>query len=121
MAKYRDSLDIIADILNAAGNGAKKTRIMYVANLSYKLLQKYLEETVQTGFMRINNNGYEITEKGQAFLEKYGDFSSKYSKIERERQSIMFEREILERMCQPLVRFRSKMASRRRGQIRKAC
>jgi predicted transcriptional regulator len=42
MGKYRDGLGIIADILHAAGSGAKKTRIMGVANLSYTLFEKYL-------------------------------------------------------------------------------
>jgi predicted transcriptional regulator len=102
MAKYRDGLRIIADILHAAGSGTKKTRIMGLANLSYRLLEKYLGKTVQTGFLRLNDEGYEVTEKGQAFLEKYEDFSSRYSKLESELQSAIFEREILKRMCQPL-------------------
>jgi predicted transcriptional regulator len=102
MVKYRDGLRIIADILHAAGSGTKKTRIMGLANLSYRLLEKYLGKTVQTGFLRLNDEGYEVTKKGQAFLEKYEDFSSKYSKLENELQSAIFEREILKRMCQPL-------------------
>jgi predicted transcriptional regulator len=102
MVKYRDGLRIIADILHAAGSGTKKTRIMGLANLSYRLLEKYLGKTVQTGFLRLNDDGYEVTEKGQAFLEKYEDFSSRYSKLESELQSALFEREVLKRMCQPL-------------------
>jgi predicted transcriptional regulator len=102
MVKYRDGLGITADVLVAAGKGAKKTRIMYGANLSYRLLEKYLQETVQLGFLRFNSDGYEVTEKGQAFLEKYVDFSSRYSRLEKELQTATFEREILERMCQPL-------------------
>jgi predicted transcriptional regulator len=102
MAKYRDGLGIIADILHAAGSGTKKTRIMGMANLSYRLLEKYLGRTVQTGFLRLNDEGYEVTERGQNFLEKYDGFSSRYSKLESELQSAMFEREVLRRMCQPL-------------------
>ena len=81
MVKYRDRLEIIVAILNAVGDGAKKTKIMYVANLSYKLLEKYLGETVRVGLVSSNHDFYEMTEKGQAFIEKYSDFSSKYSKI----------------------------------------
>jgi predicted transcriptional regulator len=102
MTKYRDGLGIIADILNAAGKGAKKTRIMGVANLSYRLFEKYLREIVQVGFLRLNNDGYEVTEKGHAFLEKYNDFSSRYSRLQNELQSAMYEREVLKRTCQPL-------------------
>ena len=35
MIKYRDRLDIIADILKVVRDGAKKTRIMYMACLLY--------------------------------------------------------------------------------------
>jgi predicted transcriptional regulator len=41
---YRDRLAIIADILEVANRSVKKTQIMYQANLSYKVLQKYLTE-----------------------------------------------------------------------------
>ena len=102
MVKYRDGLRIIADVLHAAGSGTKKTRIMGLANLSYRLLEKYLGKTVQSGFLRLNDEGYEVTKKGQAFLEKYEDFSSRYFKLESELQSAILEREILKRMCQPL-------------------
>lgn len=101
MGKYRDGLGIIADMLHAAGSGSKKTRIMGVANLSYRLFEKYLGRTVQVGFLRLNDEGYEVTEKGQDFLERYLDFVGRYSKLESELQSAQFEKEVLERMCQP--------------------
>ncbi|MEM2506761.1 MAG: winged helix-turn-helix domain-containing protein [Nitrososphaeria archaeon] len=99
MVKYRRRFEIIADILNAARNGAKKTRIMYVANLSHKLLEKYLMETINVGFIRFNNDNYEVTEKGRIFLERYEQFYSKYSKVLKEFESVRFEMEVLERMC----------------------
>ena len=92
-------MEIIADILKAADKGAKKTRIMYVANLSYKLLEKYLKETIRIGFIRFNNDGYELTEKGRLFLERYDNFSVRYSRIKKELQSVLFEKEVLEQMC----------------------
>jgi predicted transcriptional regulator len=110
MVKYRDRLEIIADILNAVGNGAKKTRIMYVANLSYKLLEKYLGETVRVGLIYFNHDSYEMTEKGRSFIERYGDFSSKYSKIKGELEKMLFEREVLERMCESPSNSNSKAA-----------
>ena len=99
MVKYRRRFEIIADILKAAENGAKKTRIMYVANLSHMLLEKYLMKTINVGFIRFNNDGYEVTDKGQLFLERYAQFSSKYSKVQRELENMRFEMEVLERMC----------------------
>ena len=111
MAKYRDGLGIIADILHAAGSGAKKTRIMGVANLSYTLFEKYLKDTIQIGFLRMSNGGFEVTEKGQNFLEKYVSFSSRYSKLESELRSILSEREVLKNMCEPS----------RNGKVKAAC
>ena len=43
MGTYRNKFDIIADILRVVkDNGAKKTQIMYGANLSYTVLTRYL-------------------------------------------------------------------------------
>ena len=99
--KYRSRLEITVDVLNTAINGANKTRIMYAANLSYKLLEKYIRETIESGFMVSGHRGYEITEKGKTFLEKYRDFSVSYLRIEDQLQEISLEREALERMCEP--------------------
>jgi predicted transcriptional regulator len=99
MPKYRSSLEIIADILNAVGDGAKKTRIMYFANLSYKLLGKYLKKTMDAGLVSSDEDHYEVTEKGQTFLERFKDFSGRYSKINRQLEEILFEREVLRQMC----------------------
>jgi len=46
LGKYRDSLCIVAAILESANSGASKTRIMYQANLSFSLLEKYLDVAV---------------------------------------------------------------------------
>jgi predicted transcriptional regulator len=100
LVKYRNRLNIIADILGVAGSGAKKTRIMYVANLSYGLLEKYLGVTVGLGFLRSDGNRYAVTEKGESFLEKYSVFSRKSSEAEKKFRSISFEREALKRMCE---------------------
>lgn len=114
MPRYRSGLEIIADVLEAVGDSAKKTKIMYVANLSYKLLEKYLKKTVEADLLSPNNDCFEVTEKGKLFLERFKDFSSRYAKIEREREEISFEREVLERMCELPLSKSSNPGSRRR-------
>lgn len=99
MAKYRHRVRIIVDIVKAAEKFGKKTRIMYFANLSYKLLQKYLDETIRAGFINANDNSYEVTEKGRAFLKKYKSYHRRYSRVQKTLQSLKVEREDLERMC----------------------
>jgi predicted transcriptional regulator len=42
LGKNRDRLSIVAAILEAVNSGASKTRIMFSANLSFSLLEKYL-------------------------------------------------------------------------------
>jgi predicted transcriptional regulator len=66
----RDRLKIIAEILQAAKNGAKKTHIMYQCNLSYRQTNRFLTFLLETGFLRIGNS-YDTTEKGLQFLQIY--------------------------------------------------
>jgi predicted transcriptional regulator len=113
MAKHRGRLEIIVDILNVAGKGARKTKIMYIANLSYKLVEKYLPETIRLGFIYFGNGLYEVTEKGRTFLDKYNDFSSRYSKVESELRRMLFEKETLQRLCEPAMSTSPKLQHRR--------
>ncbi|UCE57351.1 MAG: hypothetical protein JSW19_03025 [Candidatus Bathyarchaeota archaeon] len=66
----RDRIKIIAEILQVARNGVKKTRIMYQCNLSYLQTKKFLNFLLETGFLRIGNS-YHTTEKGFRFLQTY--------------------------------------------------
>jgi len=76
----RRRLNILADVLNAAGKGTRKTRIMQNANLSFALLEKYLRESLSLGLLRANHFGYEVTQKGQRFLEQYDELYSRHSR-----------------------------------------
>lgn len=62
-------------MLITSKNGAKKTDIMYGANLSFGQLQKYLSLLQRKGLMNEeNNNGkirYKTSEKGRGYLEEY--------------------------------------------------
>jgi len=85
---YRTRLEIIKDILavayDAGHSGSKKTRIMYGANLSFKLLTKYLEVVVDAGLMCCEDNThYVITNKGRKFLELYSEYEKEAKEIEK--------------------------------------
>ena len=97
----RRRIDIVADILDVAVKGAKKTRIMQNANLSYSLLMKYLEYTLGIGFLQPDDGSYETTEKGRKFLEMYARFSSEYSKLQKDLEPLWLKLESLEKMCSP--------------------
>jgi predicted transcriptional regulator len=74
---HRGRLDIMADILEAAHNGTKKTYLMYRCNLSFRQLREYLEFMLRRGFLwtvnDINTDPslYKITDKGKEFLKIY--------------------------------------------------
>ena len=99
MAKHRDRIGIIADVLKAADTGTRKTRIMRTANLSYLLLRKYLDEAVGLGYLRLSQKMYQITEDGEAFLKKHNEYTKKYSKVGKEMENMKLEKETLTKMC----------------------
>lgn len=76
-------MEIAAGILEIARNGSRKTRIMYLGNLSFDLLQKYLEMLVNYDLLEVQggpDKSYIATEKGKQFLEDYYELQ-KYSEI----------------------------------------
>ena len=76
--RKRDKMKIIYDILKVIhdkNNQILHTHILYKANLSYPILQQYLEELI---FKKLvveqsveNKRIYSLTDKGFEFLQKY--------------------------------------------------
>src|SRR5438552_16047603 len=75
--KYRSRTDIIAMILQAAINGATKTRIMYGAYLSYAQVKEYLSFLIEKDLIRYEEGSaiYKLTQKGVQLLHVYEDIS----------------------------------------------
>lgn len=70
----RSRTDIISDILKAAnGGGARRTKIMFHAYLSYVQLKDYLIVLTQNGLLSydLDTRTFKTTEKGLKFLEVY--------------------------------------------------
>ncbi|MBX5327264.1 MAG: winged helix-turn-helix domain-containing protein [Candidatus Bathyarchaeia archaeon] len=74
----RGRIDIIANILDEARNGVKKTRIMYACNLSFRQLRVYLNFLLKKGLLMVSASAedgksqvFKATKKGLAFLEAY--------------------------------------------------
>jgi len=100
LGKNRDRLSIVAAILEAANSGASKTRIMFQANLSFSLLEKYLEVAINAGFVQTNSSRYyQLSELGKEFLSEYRHFHERYSRAQRMLDSLGSERERLVRLC----------------------
>ncbi|EMR73169.1 putative transcriptional regulator [Thaumarchaeota archaeon SCGC AB-539-E09] len=71
----RNDLDICADILKVAQTGAKKTQIVYQANLNFKIVKKYLNRLIDKGLLDPANERryYTTTSRGFNFLDQYGE------------------------------------------------
>ena len=98
LAKNRDRLSIIADVLEVAKQGANKTRIMFMANLSFTLLEKYLEVVTAADFIKIRESKYTLSERGQEFLRQYNQFHERYDKAQQLLDALGSEREKLARV-----------------------
>ena len=101
MGSYRSRLDIIGDMLRVARQGAKKTQIMYQANLSYKLLTRYLSEVLEVGLIRFERRKrcYVLTRKGIEFLEKYKKYSRHNKRVEKTLDNLDDKKKALEKLC----------------------
>jgi len=83
VATNRSRVEILASILNVAGNGTLKTHIMYKANLSHRQLEKYLKFLETNGLLLetiddLGSRVYRVTDKGMEFLKDYARLSNAY-------------------------------------------
>ena len=101
MGSYRNRLEIIADILQVVSQQPKKTQIMYQANLSYKVLQKYLKEVSKASLIdfEFEKQCYKLTNKGSKFLEAYRKYSRRSRQLEKRQNEIEGKKKVLEELC----------------------
>lgn len=101
MGSYRGRLDIIADILQVVSQNPKKTQIMYQANLSYKVLTRYLRNITAASLIDFETTEqcYVLTPKGEDFLEAYKDYAKTNKSIEKRLNDINNKKKTLEELC----------------------
>ena len=81
--RKRSKYEIVHDILDQCQNGAKKTWVMYRANLSYDLATNYLSELVKRGLIENREGMYYITDKGRQLLEVLKAWKEKRKELDR--------------------------------------
>lgn len=69
--EQRGKLDIMADILSVARDGAGKTEIVYKTNLNFTRLKGYIAYLEAKGLLEHIGPVYRSTEKGKEFLRDY--------------------------------------------------
>lgn len=75
LSKRRDQLHIVNEILKVANQGASKTHIMYNANLSFKIVNHYLNFIMENELLLKIHEDYKpvyyASEKGLTFISGY--------------------------------------------------
>jgi len=81
--RHRSEEEIVADILAVIFNGARKTRIMYGANLSYALTIKYLGRLQECGLIQHDDEAkkYLLTSVGRHYLNQYAEYKTIEEKL----------------------------------------
>jgi len=72
MSSRRNKIKIMAEILRIAKGGASKTRIVYRANLNFKVFGDYFKELEKAGLL-VEDSEIRTTEKGVNFMENVND------------------------------------------------
>ena len=67
----RCDFEICADLLRVARGGARKTQLVYRANLNFKVVKKYLSVLLRNGLLEVDPPFYSSTEKGEEFLRLF--------------------------------------------------
>jgi predicted transcriptional regulator len=88
MVKHRSKYEIVADILSVVRNESFKTKIMYQANLSYALLERYLSDLIIKGLINKKKKLYILTLKGQEYLDKFDDYIATNEELARHESDI---------------------------------
>ena len=91
--QYRDRIEITANILEIAKDGSRKTRIMYLGNLSFDLVQKYLSQLEQLNLVEVKDMSggekmYYITQKGERFLADFRELQ-KHAEIADTKKQVL--------------------------------
>ena len=74
LGKQRDTLSVIAEILETAKQGVSKTHIQVKASLCTRQVNEYIAFMMETGLLKQSFQGdrkvYEATEKGSHLLKR---------------------------------------------------
>lgn len=82
MVKKRSDLEISAEVLRIAKEGAKKSHIVYRANLNFKVVKTYLTRLHETGLITFPSDGdhlFKTTSKGVEYLNQYTKLASTFN------------------------------------------
>lgn len=81
--RYRNRIDIIAQLLDAASSPTTKTKMMYKALLSYEQLKEYLVMLTENDLIAYDkpSGRFSTTNKGYEFIKRYEDLRKLISPV----------------------------------------
>ena len=73
----RSRTEIVSSILDAANGGTTKTKIMYIAFISYNQLNEYLSILIENNLIEYldGTNTFKTTEKGLNYLKMHNEMA----------------------------------------------
>ncbi len=75
----RHKLDVIFEILSLAQDGVKRTRLVYLTNINFSMLGRYLNVLFRMGLIEDKGRMLVTTPRGLKFVEEYDEFRSKWN------------------------------------------
>jgi predicted transcriptional regulator len=72
-------MEISADILKVALYGAKKSHIVYRANLNFEVVKRYLQYLSEAGLIKFpsfENRLFKTTRKGKEYIQRYENLNT---------------------------------------------
>lgn len=82
MVKRRNKLDIVAEILDLAVDGIKRTGVVYLTNINFTMLRKYEKILIEKGFIEKLDGLLYTTDDGIKFLQKYRELMDAWKFID---------------------------------------
>lgn len=85
----RQKLDIMADILRLSKNGSRKTRLVYLANINFNMLKKYLTLLDSKGFIYNSDDMIYTSREGFDFLRQYDELMMAWDLVDNDAKEPM--------------------------------
>lgn len=79
---YRTNIEVLRDVLTAARKPAPKTRIIGLANLNPRSLQRYLRFCTEHELVSLTAGGYVVTRRGSTVLDAIEGLLAKTNEVE---------------------------------------
>jgi predicted transcriptional regulator len=86
--RKRTSYELLADLLQSSKGGARKTALMFRANLSFLLLNKYLSVLLDNGFVEKRGSYYYPSHRGMIYLQKFSRYQRTKAEVMRTQEEL---------------------------------